>query len=144
MLNSYIITIPIESGDCEIFVSPFLLQSKEPPNIKSGKIEILYFYGQLRDDAYKARLEQEVLPEKFKSDTYIINYGQDFEKYYLGSLHVDFDTKHYWQWEAKSSKLSEQDVKVLAESLFDPQLPHSKPVTLFTPTRASDINLGLI
>jgi hypothetical protein len=140
MLNSCIITIKTESGDREIFVSPLLLQAKEPPNIKSGKIGILYFYDQLRDDACKAMLETEVLPEEFKSDRYVINYGQDFEKYYLGSLHVDFDAKRYWQWEGKTSKLSEQDVKVLGESLFDPHA-QSRPATLFTPTRPSDFNL---
>ncbi|MEZ2336474.1 hypothetical protein AB6735_12620 [Mucilaginibacter sp. RCC_168] len=143
MLNSVIITIPIESEEYEIFVSPFLLQSKEPPNIKSGKIEILYFYGQLRDDDYKTMLEKETLAEKFKSDGYIINYGQDFGKYYLGSLHIDLDTKRYWQWEGQSNKLSDQDVKLLAESLFNLKAK-SRPVTLFTPTRPSDFNFGLI
>ncbi|WP_419699625.1 hypothetical protein [Mucilaginibacter sp. NFX135] len=143
MLNSVIITIPIESEEYEIFVSPFLLQSKEPPNIKSGKIEILYFYGQLRDDDYKTMLEKETLAEKFKSDGYIIYYGQDFGKYYLGSLHIDLDTKRYWQWEGQSNKLSDQDVKLLAESISNLKAK-SRPVTLFTPTRPSDFNFGLI
>jgi hypothetical protein len=143
MLSSYIITIKIESGECEIFVSPLLLQSKKRPDMKSGKIETLYFYGQLRDEDYMAMLEQEVWAAEFKSNSYIINYGQDFEKYYLGSLCVDFDTKRYWQWEGKSSKLGELDVKIIGESLFDPQTQKHQ-VTMFTPTRPSDFNLAII
>ena len=143
MLNSIIITLNTEEGELEIFVSPLLLQSKERPNIKSGKIGILYFYEQIRDEDYMANLEQEVLAEEFKSDRYIVNYGQDFAKHYLGSLCVDFDTKRYWQWEGNSNKLSEQDVKVLGESLFDPR-GQSRPVTMFTPTRPSDFNLGMM
>ena len=143
MLNSHIITIETASGRHEIFVSPLLLQSKELPDIKSGKIAILYFYDQLRDDDYRAMLEKETLPEQFKSDRYIINYGQNFEKYYLGSLHVDFATKRYWQWEGKSDEFNEHDIKILAESIFYPQT-QSRPVTLFTPTRPADFNFGSI
>jgi hypothetical protein len=140
MLNSYAITIKTERGVREIFVSPLLLQSKERPNIKSGVIEILYFYDQPRDNDYMTMIEKEILREEFKSDRYIINYGQDFEKYYIGSFCVDLDKKRYWQWKGKSDDFSEQDVRVLAEILFDPQSP-TRSVTLFTPTRPSDINL---
>jgi hypothetical protein len=141
MLNTSVITVKLESGESEIFISPLLLQSKERPNLKSGKIEILYFYSQMQDDEYKALLEKEALAEDFKSSDYIINCGQDFEKYYLGSLHIDVDSKSYSQWEHGSQKLSEQDIKVLADSLFNPQ-SQSRSVTMFTPTRPSDINLG--
>lgn len=144
MLNGPVITIKTEIGELEIFVSPLLLQSKEPPNIKSGKIAVLYFYDQLRDEEYKAIVEKDDdLTERSKSENYVINYGQDFGKHYLGSMYVDFETKRYWQWEGNSNKLSEQDVKVLGESLFDPEA-QTRTFTLFTPTRPSDINLGLI
>ncbi len=137
MLFTNIITVKLESGEREIFLSPFRFQSKDRPTLKSGKIEIIYFYDHVNDNNYKAMLEQDDVDEKFRSDQYIINYGQDFEKNYLGSLHVDFDEKRCWQWEGK---LNEQDAKILAECLFDPDL-RSRKVTLFTPTRASDINL---
>lgn len=144
MLNSYIITIKLNNKDYEIFVSPILLHSEhKQQNIKSGMIEVLYFYGQLRDDTYKVMIEQEDLLEKFKTDQYIINYGQDFGKYYLGSLRVDFEAKRYWQWDGKGNKLTEQDVKILGESLFDKEA-NSKPVILLTPTRPSDFNFAII
>ena len=98
MLSGPVITIKTEIREREIFVSPLLLQSKEQPDIKTGKIVILYFYDQLRDDAYKAMIEKDDLPERFRSDKYIVNYGQDFGEYYLGSMYVDFETKSYWQW----------------------------------------------
>jgi hypothetical protein len=142
MLNSYILTIKTESGEREIFVSPFLLHSKVRPDITSGKIDILYFYDQMQGKDYKAMLEREDLDEKFKSDRYIINCGQDFEKHYIGSFRVDLDKKYYWDWEGKSgNEMIEQDVKILAKTLFNPE-SSSRPVTIFTPTRASDINLG--
>ncbi len=141
MLNSAIITVKLESGESEIFISPLLLQSNERPNLESGKIEILYFYSQLQDDEYEALLEKEALAKDFKSPDYIINCGQDFEKHYLGSLRIDFDTRSYSQWENGSQKLSEQDVDVLANALFDPQ-SQSRSVTMFTPTRPSDFNFG--
>nr|WP_067059088.1 hypothetical protein [Mucilaginibacter sp. L294] len=141
MLNSYILIIKTEGGEREIFVSPFSLHSKWRPDIKPGEIEILYFYGQMQDDEYKAMLEYEDLDEKFKSERYIMNCGQDFEKHYIGCLHVDFDKKLYWDWKGKlDNNMSEQDVKFLAETLFNPE-SSSRPVMLFTPTRASDINL---
>jgi len=138
-----VITVDMENGGREILISPFLLQSKTPPDLKSGKIEILYFYEQLRDADYMKMLEQDSTASRFKSDEFIINYGQDFEKYYLGSLHIDFDAKRYWQWEGKPNKLSKQDVNALGESLLNLPLK-SRSVTLFTPTRPSDINLGRI
>ncbi|HEY9000302.1 MAG TPA: hypothetical protein VIM89_03035 [Mucilaginibacter sp.] len=142
MLNSFTVNVKIGDIKCEVFISPFLLQAKKiPDDIKSGKLTKLYFYYQLRDDGYVANLEQEILDDKFKSDQFIINYGQDFEKHYLGSLCVDFDNKRYWQWEGANT-LSEDDVKSLGDSLFNPEL--QSRVTLFTPTRPSDFNFGII
>ncbi len=108
--------------------------------MKTGKIEVLYFYDQLKDEEYKINFEQEILADKFKADRYIINYGEDFEKYYLGSLHVDFETKLYKDWKGKEDKLSEQDVMVLADTLFNPGT-RARQVTMFTPTRPSDFNI---
>jgi hypothetical protein len=86
MLSTYIITVKAERGEREIFVSPGLLQSKQRPVIRNGMVTVLYFYGQMQDDNYKALLEKEVVAEEFKSSDYIINCGQDFEQYYLGSI----------------------------------------------------------
>ncbi|QEM13173.1 hypothetical protein [Mucilaginibacter rubeus] len=141
MLNSYTINLQTEAGEKEIFISPFLLQSKIPPNLKSGNIEKLFFYIELKDDSYKAALEQEELSDRFKTDEFIINVGQDFEKYYLGSFRVDFQEKRCSQWEGKTGILTEQEIKTLGESLFNPSAK-SRRITLFTPTRPSDFNFG--
>jgi hypothetical protein len=79
MLHSNVISVKLESGEREVFVSPFLLQAKKPAYIQSGKIEVLYFYDQLQDDVYKKEIEKEVLPEKFKSDRYIMITGKTFK-----------------------------------------------------------------
>ncbi len=135
MLNSYIIIIQEDDKNREVFVSPFSLHSKERPQIKSGKIEVLYFYENLRDNKYWAMLEKEVLAEKFKSDGYIINYGQDFGEYYLGSLRIDYDTKRYWQ----PDKMNEQDANILGKALFDAG-SLTNPVIMSTLTRPTDFN----
>jgi len=140
MLNSFIITITIESIEYNIFVSPFSLHSKEQRDFKSGKIEKLFFYNQLKDDEYEAKLQQNFIDKKFFSDKYIINYGQKFEKYYLGSFNVDFDSKRFWQWERNSNNFREQDAKILADSLFNHSSKHQS-IIMFTPTMPSDINL---
>lgn len=141
MLNSSAISIETETGEQEIYISPFLLQSKEPPNLKSGTIEKLYFYKDLNDDAYKAALELDTLNGRHKTEGYILNLGQDFESYYLGSLFVDFNNKRCWQWEGKPGLLTGQDVKTLQETLFNPNAKLRR-FTLFTPTRPSDFNFG--
>jgi hypothetical protein len=141
MTNCLILTIKVEGGEREIYVSPVMLQSKEPPDIKSGPIGRLYFYDPLRDDHYRENLKKDPIDERFKSNSYIINYGQDFEKFYLGSLWVDFDTKRHWQWEGNSSRLCEQEVNALGKLLFN-SYSETRNVTIFTPTRPSDINLS--
>lgn len=144
MLSTQTITINTKNGEREIFIAPFSLHSKTRPDLKPGSIHKLHFYDQLRDDAYEENLKQEVLPDKFRSDEYIINYGQDFEQYYLGSLNFDFETRRYWQWEGKQGDgLNDEEVKTLGESLFAPQ-SKMRNVVMLTPTRPSDFNLGII
>lgn len=140
MLHTSILTIRSADGEREILVSPFKLHLRERRNLKSGKIEVLHFYDQMQDEAYKKMIEKETLPEELKSDRYILNLGQDFRKHYLGSLEIDFDNKHCGRWEGKPEKISKEDVRILIEMLFDPELK-SRSVILFTPTRPSDINL---
>jgi hypothetical protein len=140
MLNSIIITITVENIEYDIFVSPFSLHSKEQCDIKSGKIEKLFFYNQLKDDEYETKLQQNSIDKKFISDKYIINYGQDFGKYYLGSFNVDFDSKRFWQWQGYSNKFREQHAKILADSLFNANSKRQS-IIMFTPTMPSDINL---
>lgn len=52
MLNIPILNIHPESGERNIYVSPFLLQSTDVPEIKSGtmKINKLYLYDELKDE----------------------------------------------------------------------------------------------
>lgn len=138
MLSTVTVTIETEDGEREILVSPFLLQSKVPPDIKSGKISVLYFYDQLWDDDYWIMVDKEFLPEKFKTNDHIINCGQDFGKSYLGSLQIDFDTKFCGEWAGEPGKLTDLEVKVLVESFF--QLK-TRQVVIFSPTRPSDFNL---
>jgi hypothetical protein len=80
----------------EVYVSPFLLHAKVRPDIKSGPLDKLYFYRNLVDDEYKTGIEKEEMSNKLKSDGYVINFGLDFERYYLGSLNVDFENKRFW------------------------------------------------
>ena len=140
MLHSIIVTITIESIEYHIFVSPFSLHSNKQRDINSGKVEKLFFYNQLKDDEYEEKLQQNCIDKKFISDKYVINFGQDFEKYYLGSFYVNFDSKKFWQWEGNSDKFQEKDAKILADSLFNPDSNH-QPIIMFTPTMPSDINL---
>jgi len=143
MLRSFIITITLENIEYNIFVSPFSLHSKKRPEVKSGKIEKLFFYNNLKDADYVTNLiQQNFIDQEYNSEKYIINYGQDFEKYYIGSFHVDVDKKLFWQWEGNSNKFNEQDVKVLADSLFNHNSNH-KSIIMFTPTNPSDINLSV-
>jgi len=140
MLNSIIITIPIEDIEYKIFVSPFPLHSKEKLDIKSGKIEKLFFYNNLKDNEYETKLQQNFIDRIFTSDKYIINYGQDFEKYYLGSFNLDFESKRFWQWEGSSNKFREEEAEILADYLFNHSSKHQS-IIMFTPTKASDFNL---
>ncbi|HEX8378805.1 MAG TPA: hypothetical protein VF602_13390 [Pedobacter sp.] len=140
MLNSIIITITIESIEYNIFISPFSLHSKKQLDIKSEKFDRLFFYNQLKDNEYETKVQQNFIDKQFISDKYIINYGQDFEKYYLGSCKVDFDSKRLWQWEGNSNKFREEDAEVLADYLFNHSSKHQS-IIMFTPTKPSDINL---
>lgn len=140
MLNCYSIILNTGNRKREVLVSPLMLQSMEPPDIKSGKINKLFFYEQWVDEEYKANLKQEHLADEFKTDSYIISYGQDFGKYYLGYLSVDFDNKRYWEWHGQPGKLDDNDVKALGESLFNSDV-ESRSITIFTPSRPSDFNL---
>lgn len=139
MLSTFTIKIKTEKGEREIYISPLSLQSKTPPDLKSGTVCKIYFYDQLRDDEYLRNLKQE-FPQYLSSDKYIINYGQDFEKYYLGSMYIDFETKRYWEWEGKPGGLGELEVRALCEAFFNQQ--SEKRITIFTPTIPSDSNLG--
>lgn len=140
MLSCYSIILNTANARREILVSPLLLQSTERPDIKSGKVSKLFFYENWADEEYRANLQQEQLADKFKTDGHIINYGQDFGKYYLGCLNVDSDNKSSWGWDGQPGKLDENDVKVLSETLFNPDT-ESRRVIIFTPTRPSDLNL---
>lgn len=139
MLNFYAITVQTESGDIEVYVSPLLLQSKKAPNLKPGKLEKLYFYSELMDENYYKGLEQTAVNDHAMQSKYIINYGQDFEGYYIGCFNIDYDTRCYWQWEGKADLFTAQSVKTLAECLFNPN-SKSRQAILFTPTPPFDIN----
>lgn len=141
MLNFYTVKIQTQNGEMDVYVSPFLLQSKVLPDIKSGPIHKLYFYRNLIDEEYQAAIREEVISYKFKSDEYVINFGQDFERYYLGSLKVDFENKRFWEWEGNSNQFSSEAVQALGETLFNP-IGKSRRVVLFTPTRPTDFNFG--
>jgi|SRR5579863_895805 len=143
MLSTFTIKIKTEKGEREIYISPFLLQSKTRPDLKSGTINKIYFYDQLKDDQYDAAVEQDSYLKRVRTDKNVLNYGQDFEKYYLGSVYIDFETKHFWEWEGKPDGLSEQEAKLLGESFFDPEY-EKRNVVIFTPTRPSDFNFEII
>jgi hypothetical protein len=143
MLSCSTIFLITANGEREILVSPLLLQSKEPPDVKSGKIVILFFYEHWIDEEYRLNLKQERIPDDHKTDSHLINYGQDFNKYYLGSLNIDFDTRRCWDWTGPAGKLDEREIEALVKALFDPE-KKSRRITIFSPTRASDFNLGII
>lgn len=145
MINLQPIPIQTDRGEHIVYVSPVLLQSKEPPSIKSGRVGKLYVYRELRDKEYKENVDPADLLLVRNAEKLVIYYGQDFSKYYLGSFHVDFEKKLYWDWEAdvNANQLA-QYVRQLASYLFDPPVSLLPSVTVFTPTRPSDINLGVI
>jgi hypothetical protein len=91
------------------------------------------------DDDYNTGLELYEMKNLDLPDYYIINYGQDFERYYIGSFRVDYDTRSYRQWEGTSIPFSKNDVKALAECLFTPD-SKSRRATIFTPTPSSAFN----
>lgn len=143
MITSNLIIIASEAGSREIFVSPFLLQFNERPNIKSGPISRLYFYEGWNDEEYKANLQREMayLSSDFMTNDYIIYYGQDFSKYYIGCLEIDPERKSYRVDTEQEIKLKDEDAVALGESIFNTIAEHRR-ITLFTPTRPSDFNLG--
>jgi len=142
MIFTYSIILNTENGKREILISPFCLQAKQRPDLKSGKINKLFFYDHCIDEKYKENLKREHLDDKFRSDDYLINYGQDFGNYYLGYFNIDFDSKSYWGWEGEPGKLNDNEVKALGESLFNENI-ESRHITIFTPTRPFDINFGI-
>lgn len=119
MLCTDIITIETGNGSREVLISPLLLQSKEPPDFKSGKISELFLYDKLWVDSYEAIVEKEMFVNEFKSKHYFIDNDTDIEKYYLGCLRIDVDSKLCLSWGDGSGNLTEQEVKVLFGSFFE-------------------------
>lgn len=142
MLRSFTFNLIIKDAEYKIFISPFSLHSREETSIKSGSITQLFFYIDMKDDHYKKMIQQDEILRNFESDDYILNFGQDFEKYYLGSSDVDFNNNalNNWNGGSNSKKLSEKDIMKLSEVLFNHSTEH-EPIILFTPTKPSDINL---
>jgi len=139
MIGALIMIINTENGIREILLCPIMLQSKNPlADIKDRKFTKLFFYEHWMDEAYKANLNGEYLPEDFKTEKYLINYGQDFSKYYLGYINVDLDNKTYGIPEDHADKMD--ILHALGDLYFD---EHTEPrlVIIMTPTRPSDIHI---
>jgi hypothetical protein len=140
MISTQTLIVNTQSGKREFLISPVMLQSKELPK-KFDKIVKLYFYENWFDEAYKTNLEKERLDDKFKTEDYFINYGQDFSKFYVGYLTADFENKTFWGWQGEPNKLSNADAEILINSLSNPRT-ENRSIVIFTPTRPSDFNLG--
>lgn len=139
MISTDIVTIHANNVKREILISPLLLQSKEPPVTKFGKIINLYFYENWVDNEYIANLQKEA--DHHRSDKYLINYGQDFSKFYLGTSMVDFENRTLQEWQVDSEKLNNHGVKILEAALFDPDSERRR-IIIFTPTRPDDFRHG--
>jgi len=141
MISTETITIHTQNGKREVLISPILLQSKEAPPAKFDKTVTLYIYENWIDDEYLANLDLENLADKYKPDKYLINYGQDYSKFYLGSLKVNFEEGIAWDWQGQSDKFSNSDGRILEAALFSPDAER-RQIIIFTPTRPSDFNCG--
>ena len=139
MGRTEVIILNTVNGKREILPIPFMLQSKNPfTDMKDGKFSKMFFYEHWMDEAYIANLEQEVLPDEYKTEKYLIDYGQDFEQYYLGYLNVDFENRSYSIPIDQMDKID--DLKAIGDLLFK-QDRETRIVTIFKPIRPSDINL---
>lgn len=144
-----IIILNTENGKREILPTPLMLHSKNlreeikslAEKMKGGKIVKLFLYEHWVDDQYKATLEREYsyLPDDFKTEKFLINYGQDFGKYYLGYLYADFDNKSCSIPEDQADKAD--DLKLIGD-LFFSEDRESRTITIFTPTRPDDIKIA--
>jgi len=144
MISTDSIILNTENGRWEIVISPIMLHSKERPDVKPGKIVKLFFYENWIDEEYKENLsKQEYLLLMLKERNYLFNLGQDFSKFYLGSLNVDLEQQTYWDWIGEKDKLNNEDIDALGKSLFNPDTERKK-VVIFTPTPASAFQLTKI
>jgi hypothetical protein len=137
MISTETITIDTDNGKREILTSPVLLQSKEPPVTKFGKIVKLHFYDNWIDDEYQQNIKQEPVADEFKTADHLINFGQ----FYLGSLDVNFETRTVLEWQGEPGKMNDIEVELLKKSFFNPDSV-SRRIVIFTPTRPADFNHG--
>lgn len=140
MLMSSTLTITIKHIEYNIFFSPFSLHIKEVPKFKDGKIEKLFFYNNLKDQAYSTLVKQHDKINQFESDDCVLNLGQDFGKYYLGSSDIDTENKVLSNWQGNLHAFTTEELALIADALFNPN-NFLKPTRLFTPTTPSAINL---
>lgn len=148
IIGAEVIILNTEGGKREILAMPIMLQSENlradlkalADNIKDGKIIKLFLYEHWIDNEYKASLEREYayLQDDFKTEKYLINYGQDFSRYYLGYLYVDRGNKSYSLPEGQAHKAD--DLNAVGEMFFS-QDKESREITIFTPTRPDDIKV---
>ncbi|MDI1233563.1 MAG: hypothetical protein PSX81_04725 [bacterium] len=142
MIGADVIILNTKNGRREILPCPFMLISDDPFSyMEDGKFNKLFFYEHWIDEAYKANLADEILPDEFKTEKHLIDFGQDFNKFYIGYLNVDFDNKSY------SIPIDQQgridDLKAIGEVLFKDDT-ETRRIIIFKPTRPSDINLALM
>ncbi|MCF8254789.1 MAG: hypothetical protein K9H61_06315 [Bacteroidia bacterium] len=139
MLGISYFTLIIEGLEHTIYASPIGIHLKKQATIKSGKVEKLFFYSDLRDSKYQSLVDKNEIYSSVKFGKSILNIGQDFEEYYLGSFQLDYDEKKFWDWRGKSSNFGEKEVVILAEALFN-QKTEFKKILIFTPTLPSQLN----
>lgn len=142
MISLNTITILTDRGNREIYISLAMLNPKALANLRPGKIKKLFLYDNLKDDRLKANVPPELLATMPHSKDLVINYGQSFDPYFLGELNVDFDKRCYSNWNSKSDQLTTVELKALMEQVFNGC--ELRTVTIFTPTKPSDINLALM
>lgn len=142
MIHLNTITIPAPGGTREIYITPVKLNLEELRNIEFGEFKKLYIYDDLMGGTYTSAMPREFLPLSPRSKDFLIYYGQNFEDYYLGEFDVDFDNKVYTNWKGNFEKFNEEDQRNFGEHLWGSQT-NSRTVTIFTPTKASDINVSL-
>jgi hypothetical protein len=142
MISTYSVIFDDGNRKREILLSPVMLHSKERPDIKPSSSVKLYFYEHWVDDEYKENVSQQKnLLAGFEDEKYLINFGQDFSKYYVGSLNVDLEKETYW--DGKSDKLNDDQLKLLAESILSKN-GERRHIIIFTPTPPSAFHLTKI
>ncbi|MEZ4803906.1 MAG: hypothetical protein R2852_00050 [Bacteroidia bacterium] len=149
IINAEIIILNTDHRKREILTSAFMLHSKNTldalnemkglvADMNASKVIKLFLYENWIDEEYNENLKQKFIPNDLKTDKYLINYGQDFGKYYLGYLSVDFINKTHWIPVEPGDKID--NLKAIGDALFS-QNKESRRIIIMNVTTPDDLKV---